>query len=183
MALETHCVVQEACLLSMHSGNDAITDEQWSPENGTLFAAATSRGEIQLWDLEVSILAPVATHTTAGPFMASCMNSLASTLTSSLVPMLPYPSAPCLILTIQLLASAEGTPVSQILFSNTAPALYVAGGEGGPTVLLLERASCSTVLSEDADGSGSAGGEVADVQGKRLEACVQANTSNAVEGV
>jgi WD40 repeat protein len=73
-------MMQVICLLSMQSGNDAITDVQWSPENGTLFAAATARGQVQLWDLEVSILAPVATCTLSGELHPTALQFLATSL-------------------------------------------------------------------------------------------------------
>jgi len=81
------------------------------------------------------------------------------------------------------LVTAEGMPVSQILFSRTAPALYVAGGGGCVAVLHLERAGCSMELQETAGVPDDADVEVVDMQAKRLEACVLANTSKALENV
>lgn len=78
---------------------------------------------------------------------------------------------------------AEGMPVSQILFSKTAPALYVAGGGGCVAVLHLQRAGCSMELLETAGVPDDTDVEVVDTQAKRLEACVQANTSKALENV
>ena len=79
------------------------------------------------------------------------------------------------LLSSQPVFAAEGTPVGQILFSKTAPALYAAGGGGGVAVLLLERAGSSAQISEDTLEEVG----VADParQAARLEACIQATTS------
>lgn len=58
---ELRCGLQGTCLLTMQSGNEGITDVQWSPDSATLFAAGTSSGRVDLWDLQVSITQPVAT--------------------------------------------------------------------------------------------------------------------------
>jgi hypothetical protein len=71
-------------------------------------------------------------------------------------------------------------PVSQILFSKTAPALYVAGGGGSVAALQLERAGCSMELLETAGVPDNPDVDMLVKQAKRLEACVQANTSKVL---
>ena len=61
-------LVQASCLMTMQSGSDGIADVQWSPDNGTVFAVATAGGQMQLWDLESSILSPTATFAFPGKF-------------------------------------------------------------------------------------------------------------------
>ena len=63
---DTVACLQASCLMTMQSGSDGIADVQWSPDNGTVFAAATAGGQLQLWDLESSILSPTATFAFPG---------------------------------------------------------------------------------------------------------------------
>jgi len=61
-------------LLTFSNGPVQFNDLAWSPSNATVFAAATSAGDLQLWDLAVSTLKPVAVHSTG---LGVSLNSVA----------------------------------------------------------------------------------------------------------
>lgn len=54
--------MQEHALLTFQSANDEVNDVQWCPSNSTVFGTATSGGKVEIWDLAVSTLKPVAQH-------------------------------------------------------------------------------------------------------------------------
>ena len=39
-----------------------INDVQWSPSNSTAFAIVTKDGRIEIWDMRISTLKPVVSH-------------------------------------------------------------------------------------------------------------------------
>lgn len=55
-------LLQENALLTFQSANDEVNDVQWCPTNSTVFGTATSGGKVEIWDLAVSTLKPVAQH-------------------------------------------------------------------------------------------------------------------------
>lgn len=64
--------MQDSPLLTFQSANDEVNDVQWSPNSSTIFSAATSGGAVEIWDMSISTLRPVASHTVAGARM-SCV--------------------------------------------------------------------------------------------------------------
>lgn len=178
--------------MTMQSGSDGIADVQWSPDNGTVFAAATAGGQLQLWDLESSILSPTAAFAFPGDFSPSNTPNLGSVDQCSSQPMLISADAH-LSRVISWITSedsrqswqsnsecycswtAEGASATQVLFSATSPVLFAGGSNGTVSVLRLTNAGCPSDLSAEIDDVDPL------AEGDRLQAAVAANITKAVE--
>ena len=69
--------MQEAALLTFQTATEDVMDVAWSPHSATMFACITCAGAVEVWDLEVSSLQPVAKHSppdrTAAADSYSCL--------------------------------------------------------------------------------------------------------------
>ena len=59
-------VMQESALLTFPVGQDGVTDLAWSPVNGTVFAATTTGGCTEIWDMAASMVQPTCRLAEAG---------------------------------------------------------------------------------------------------------------------
>ena len=62
--------MQEAAVLTFQTPTEDVMDVAWSPHSATIFACLTCAGALEIWDLEVSSLQPVAKHSPAEPAAA-----------------------------------------------------------------------------------------------------------------
>ena len=52
-------MLQETALLTFPVGQDGVTGLAWSPVSGTVFAATTTGGHTELWDVATSVTQPL----------------------------------------------------------------------------------------------------------------------------
>ena len=57
-------------MLTFQTPTEDVMDVAWSPHSATIFACLTCAGALEIWDLEVSSLQPVAKHSPAEPAAA-----------------------------------------------------------------------------------------------------------------
>ncbi|GMH39829.1 hypothetical protein BSKO_07733 [Bryopsis sp. KO-2023] len=63
---------RENALLTFTTSNDEINDVHWCPNNSTVFGCVTTGGRLEIWDISLSTMKPVAHHVKAGAKL-SCL--------------------------------------------------------------------------------------------------------------
>lgn len=84
-------------LLSLETDGDAVQDAAWSPWNSTQLITGTRDGRVQLWNLEASLTAPVATISLQGKWC--------------LTPALPFTADACCLSVPEASKLQRGTQV------------------------------------------------------------------------
>ena len=128
-------VVQASCLLTMQAGA-RVTDVQWSPFRGTLFAVTTEVGSVQLWDLQATVHSPVKSIDLSG--LVDCLIASSSNPRSGLMVFASKLrcSGPARCDSRRLLNVHESVVRSSggatcVLFVPNMPSLVVGGAAGG----------------------------------------------------
>eukprot|EP00873_Tetraselmis_striata_P018619 jgi/Tetstr1/438883/TSEL_027391.t2 len=60
-------------LLTFQSASEQVNDVQWCPTNSTVFGTVTNKGYIEVWDISVSTMKPVAFKRPAGRTKQNCL--------------------------------------------------------------------------------------------------------------
>jgi WD40 repeat protein len=64
---------KESELLIFQSASEQVNDVQWCPTNSTVFGTVTNGGYVEIWDISVSTVKPVAMKRPAGKAKQNCL--------------------------------------------------------------------------------------------------------------
>jgi len=64
---------KDSSLLTFQSASEQVNDVQWCPSNSTVFATVTNGGVLEIWDITLSTMKPVAAKSPAGQSRQNCV--------------------------------------------------------------------------------------------------------------